>query len=166
MKKQYSAADGFTVSNLLTGALDHLSASRALFKDEHPEHLDSAGYLAQLGVELLLKALLLHRHAAFPETHSLADLWGRVAAEFPEAKMRKEDSMYRDIILSLDRFYELRYPNPNGSPAISRGDWQAIELLVEKLWQVLPLELRKMVDISECREKFGRTVLNTQNLKT
>jgi len=165
MAKQYSAEDGFTVCDLLTGAFDHLSASKALFKDEHPEHLDSAGYLAQLGVELLLKALLLHRNATFPETHSLEVLLGLVAAEFPGAKMRKGEGMYRDIILSLDRFYELRYPIPNGSHAISRGDWQAIELLIERLWPLIPLNFQKMVDISKRREKFGRVVSNAQNLE-
>lgn len=158
MTKQYKAEDGYRVADLLIGSADHLSAARALYEDDCPEHLDSAGYLAHLGVELLLKAFLLHRNSSFPETHGLADLCGMVAADTPAVKMRKSDSPYRDLVLSLDKCYELRYPNPKGNQGISRGDWKAVKLLVDRLREALPKELTEVFDHPERREKFGRTV--------
>ena len=157
---RYRYTDGYRSADLLQAATDHLSAAKTLFNDEHVEHLDSAGYLAHLGVELILKAMLLNKTKEFPETHSLQGLLGQVVTNFPAASLRGKDSPYRDILIALDRFYDLRYPSPTVSPGISRGDWDAIKLLVERLRGAMPLELREEFDLRGQVNKSGRVVVS------
>jgi hypothetical protein len=58
MGKAFSAKDGYAQIDLVQFSRDHLFAAETLFNLD-VRTLDSAGYLAQLGIELLLKALLL-----------------------------------------------------------------------------------------------------------
>ena len=160
MAKTYDYADGYRSAGLLQAAADHLSAAQTLFKDENVEHLDSAGYLAHLGVELMLKAMLLHTVREFPETHSLEGLYGDVVPHYPKAKLRGCESPYRGILIALDKFYALRYPSLPESPGVSRGDWSAIKLFVDRLREAMPTELRKEFDARGQAEKSGRIVLD------
>lgn len=59
MARKFTVEDGLVPVDLLHCGLDHLAASKALFKLS-PAGFDSAGYLAHIGVELLLKAWLLY----------------------------------------------------------------------------------------------------------
>jgi HEPN domain-containing protein len=73
----YTVADGVAVPDLLHFGFDHISAAQALLKS-NARHFDSAGYLAHLGFELLLKAWHLHEFTEFPNTHSLNNLWQKL----------------------------------------------------------------------------------------
>ena len=59
MAKRYTKEDGFSTQELLHYARGHLASAKVLF-ERSPDCYDSAGYLSHLGIELTLKALLLH----------------------------------------------------------------------------------------------------------
>lgn len=158
MRKEYRAEDGFQTLDLLHASRDHFISSEKLFKLGEIEYLDSAGYLAHLSVELLLKAFLLHKTGAFPETHSLKGLIGQVVVHFPAAKQKGVNYGYRSILISLDRFYELRYPNRGKSPGVSKGDFEAIEMLYEQLKGAMPEPLQEEFQSISKTEKYGREI--------
>jgi hypothetical protein len=64
MAKTFTAAGGYTQLDLVQFSRDHLFAAQKLFNLD-VRTLDSAGYLAQLGIELLLKVLPLTRKRGF-----------------------------------------------------------------------------------------------------
>src|SRR5436190_23698313 len=68
-KRVFLRSDGYTERDLLQSATDHLASARRLFEGG-PRCFDSAGYLSHLGIELILKAFLLHRDGEFPGEHS------------------------------------------------------------------------------------------------
>ncbi len=57
--KKFKRQDGFPELELFHAAADHLASARALF-ELHPRAYNSAGYLSRLGIELLMKALILN----------------------------------------------------------------------------------------------------------
>ena len=59
MRGEFTAADGCTTRDLVTYPRDHMASARVLFQKSF-DCYDSAGYLSHLGIELLLKAFLLH----------------------------------------------------------------------------------------------------------
>jgi len=91
-----------------------MRSSLVLF-DASPYCYDSAGYLAHLAVELLMKALLLELTGSFPREHSVRRLGKRLetlgATFHPNAGR---------ILELLDEFNELRYPRP--APEVEIGD--------------------------------------------
>ena len=158
MPKEYKAEDGFQTQDLLHASRDHFISSERLFKLGETEYLDSAVYLAHLSVELLLKSFLLHKTGSFPETHSLEGLIGQVASHYPAAKQKGVNVGYRNILIALDRFYELRYPNRGQSPGICKGDFEAIEMLYEQLKSAMPKTLKEEFNSISKTEKYGREV--------
>jgi HEPN domain-containing protein len=71
--KKFSRQDGFSELGLLHAAADYLGSAKLLF-DRSPRCFDSAGYLCHLGIELVLKAMLLNICNEFPNDHSLTKL--------------------------------------------------------------------------------------------
>jgi HEPN domain-containing protein len=108
MPRNFTAAAGYTQLDLLQFARDHLFAAEKLF-GLGVRTLDSAGYLAQLGIELLLKALLLGATGAFRDEQSILKLCCKVKHVVPSFKIPEP---YSDVLPLLDRYYELRYPAP------------------------------------------------------
>jgi len=72
--KKYKKIDGFTEKDLLQFGYGHIEAAIALFKDE-PVFLDSAGYLAHLGTEVVLKAMHFFAFGEFKNCHNLYTLY-------------------------------------------------------------------------------------------
>ncbi len=60
--------------DLLQYALDHIDAAELLIKTDL-RFLDSAGYLAHMGIELLLKSWILHISDSFKGIHELIELF-------------------------------------------------------------------------------------------
>ena len=73
-KRVFRLSDGFQPAELIRYGVDHLRAAERLFAGS-PLFDDSAGYLAHLGIELLLKSMLLHADGRFPEEHRLQQLY-------------------------------------------------------------------------------------------
>ena len=72
MAKNFTEKD-FTPADLLQAGIDHLSAAELLLKNDSI-FFDSAGYLAHIGIELLLKSFILYINREFEGIHSLKDL--------------------------------------------------------------------------------------------
>lgn len=141
--KWFSREDGYTERDLLQSGLDHLQSASALFQlAPHlgPWCLDSAGYLCQLGFELLFKAILLDAEGRFPGVHSLGDLASRVRSAGIELDF-SPDQM--DLLRVLSRFYELRYPNPKNAVSISTEHFDRIADLEDAVVSVLTDDLKR-----------------------
>jgi HEPN domain-containing protein len=159
MKKRekgfFYRADGYKEVDLLHSARDHLDAARWLFAS-HPNFLDSAGYLSHLGIELILKAFLLHRDGKFPKEHSLAEL-------LRDAPITLHP-MFDETITLLDGFEQLRYPIPKPKRAgmlgeIGDEDWRDIYMIRKQLLRWLPPKLREEYDAIKDNEKGGRVLM-------
>ncbi len=85
--KKFTKKDGYNEKELLQYAIDHLKSARVLF-EKHYDLYDSAGYLSHLGIEMILKAMLLNRKGEFPGVHKLKFLF---------------ESLNKDIYLSRDQ---------------------------------------------------------------
>src|SRR5206468_7238910 len=117
-RKVYTTAEGFLTRDLLHFAWGHLASAKALF-EKSPDCYDSAGYLSHIGVELLLKAVLLHRSGSFPNEHDLPTVL-RLVRESHDIVLSttQEDSLRR-----LYQFEAIRYPAPAQRVEIGSEDW-------------------------------------------
>lgn len=142
--KQCDRADGFSENALLHSAADHFHAAETLFK-HCPRCFDSAGYLAHLGLELLLKTCILHKTDRFPKEHDLWRLIKRLRGLGLKVELELTDEMTID---KLNSYFELRYPNPKEPKEIGDEDWPPIKRLVESLCHQIPeplqTEIRKL----------------------
>ena len=103
----FRAEDGYVPEDLLQFGLDHLEAALALGNGNW-RHFHSAGYLAHLALELLLKSWLLHETRTFPKTHSLQRLRRSIQKVDQSFEFTKPHNKLLDY---LDGLSELRYPN-------------------------------------------------------
>jgi HEPN domain-containing protein len=154
-RRTFKRVEGYTERDLIHSALDHLGSAKALFTID-PGCFDSAGYLSQLGLELLLKSLLLHRINEFPDSHSLQTLLKRAAAVGPDVTLDPTD---RDTIDLLERFSTLRYPNPNAPVTIGDHQWEDINRLVTNIIKQMPSELQGYADNLDPSSKGGRFLM-------
>ena len=154
MAKEFTSEQGYRPRDLLHASIDHLDAAQILF--EHgPRTLDSAGYLSHLGIELLLKALLLDRNDRFPSTHDLHDLLSKVEESGALLDLSAE---HLETVALLDQFSSLRYPLLGGSPPIGSEHWRPIHLLRREIILQSPALKAALSDINPT-EKFGRVLL-------
>lgn len=73
--KVFTNAD-YRAAELLQAGIDHLDAAAALSTGSH-RYLDSAGYICHMGIELMLKAWVLHSTGRFGRTHPLKPAFRR-----------------------------------------------------------------------------------------
>ena len=104
----FKREDGYSEKDLLHFAYDHLASAQVLF-ERSPSCYDSAGCLGHLGIELLLKALLLHRTDEFPAMHDLAQLRRLVQQTSPAFEFTEEGW---SVLSRVNKFFGLRYPAP------------------------------------------------------
>jgi HEPN domain-containing protein len=109
MTRIFTVKDGLKPADLVHCALDHLSAADFLFKSG-PHHFDSAGYLAHIGIEMLLKGWLLQTNKSFEGTHNLISLH-KALVEISATKELNDES--KEVLVKLDGYEQLRYPNLN-----------------------------------------------------
>jgi hypothetical protein len=172
-RRSFSGSDGYNPIDLLQASSDHLSSANVLFSIgdffnhlgfldvdlEAPRCLDSAGYLSHLGVELLLKALLLHFSGSFPDEHSLRKLLSALKQNEIPLVLTQEQL---ETLKELDRLYELRYPNPQNMPSIGSMAWPRIHSLWSAIGERLPAELIVAVQTLDRTKKFGRVLMKKQ----
>lgn len=147
----YRAEDGYAPEDLLQFSLDHLEAALVLGNGNW-RHFHSAGYLAHLCLELLLKSWILHERQKFPKTHSLQKLREDVIKLAPSFRLTKPQNKLLDY---LDGLYELRYPNRKKPTEIGQEDFVLVKELGNEIWQQLPDELVKKYENLPKNKKGG-----------
>ena len=155
-------AEGFSPVELVGAGRDHMRAAKRLFDSDDPFLFDSAGYLAHLSIELVLKALLLDLTGRFPAQHDLEKLSRLLAEELPGFGF--SDAGQR-ILVTLNAFGELRYPSPRDPVEIGSDDVELILELWSAMWEALPEELRPKREPQGVVTKGGR-VLMRKRIKT
>ena len=136
MHREFMKSDGLLPVDLVHSAMDHLTAAELLF-DAGPHLYDSAGYLSQLGIELLLKGWLLEVVGFFDGTHSLKDLYNTLCTEIAD-DLEEIDAA---ILGKLDNFADLRYPNRHSPVEIGDDDWEQISIEVGHICRAMPEEI-------------------------
>jgi HEPN domain-containing protein len=152
----FTRKDGFSETMLLHYAVDHLGSAKVLFKRD-TRCLDSAGYLCHLGIELVLKTILLNKCHRFPNDHSLSKLCELIERQNVNLNCERD---YKDTITMLDGFYDLRYPRPLDPVEIGDGDWDRIENLFEFLILKLPHEIQDKCDKIDHSKKGNRVLMH------
>jgi len=137
--KTFRLQDGYSEQELLHSAVDHLASAKILFNN-NARCFDSAGYLSQLGIELVLKAFLLNKTGQFPDKHSLIYLSDSIEEQGLNLNYT---TAHKEILTTLDEFYELRYPSASNSAEIGEDDWERIEALFEHLILLLPTSIQQ-----------------------
>lgn len=159
MKKVYKRSDGFNEEDLLHFGYGHIEAAYALFKDD-PLFLDSAGYLAHLGTELVLKACHLHLFDQFKESHNLINLFDELKSDGSSFDIGKNNL---DFLKELDKFYLLRYPRRKEGPIEVGTDMVAqFEDLLKSLWQVFPDKIIEVYNRIDTTKKAGRVLMGKE----
>jgi len=153
--RKYPQQDGLIPLELLRAGVDHLSASEALFKGS-PSHYDSAGYLAQLGVELLLKSWLLFVAGEFEGVHQLASLHAHLVSCRAADRLSAQDAETMGL---LDGYSELRYPNLDQPIEVGSEQQTRIEALIDTLWDQMPAVLCEALQTVNPLEKGGRVLM-------
>ena len=151
----FSTADGVTVADLLHFGLDNLSAAEALLKSS-ARHFDSAGYVAHLGIELLLKAWHLQGLNSFPGVHSIIYLWSELRKSLPIRQLSRRDL---ETLALLDDYAELRYPNLNYPIEIGSDDSPRIGALCTSLLKRMPRALHQAIEGLHWSRKGGRVLM-------
>ncbi len=151
VKKKFNTNDGFRSEDLVQSAVDHLASARLLF-ERNPRCYDSAGYLAHLGLELMLKSILLKQNEEFPSGHDLEVLYKRVVKLEANRLGKNEEETLKEV----NRFFNLRYTNPETPVEIGDDDWKRIEKLSYNFLGFFPADILSSLNKSDHYEKGGR----------
>jgi HEPN domain-containing protein len=109
-----------------------------------------------LGVELLLKACLLHLGGEFPAEHDLKRLFRRLRKE--GVRLSEQN---RQWLSHLNRCNELRYPDPGTGPDVDVNHWKRTEALYEELRRYVPEVIQDQIVSHEryrSNVKSGKTI--------
>lgn len=160
--KRYSRQQGYKEEDLLQSSLDHLRSAKVLF-DKNPLCYDSAGYLCHIGIELILKACVLHYQGSFPATHKLMDLYDEIPKTV-KIKMKQEQE---NNLNKLDDFYNLRYTSPTDPVSIGDEDWPSVESVFESIKKHFPDSLKDFINEYTKKsmpfDKGGRILMKKPN---
>jgi len=152
----FTSADGYTVEDLLHFGYGHFDAARALFQAD-AAFLDSAGYLAHLGVELVLKAWHLAWFGQFDNTHDLVELFDALKNKDGALDIGGENQRF---LSELDKFYLLRYPRQKDGPVeVGSDQLEHLDALLEALWKVMPKQLVEIYEKIDPTMKGGRILM-------
>lgn len=150
--KMFKATGGYDVASLLHYGFDNLAAAELLLRS-NARYFDSAGYLAQLGIELLLKAWHLHLYGQFENNHNLEELWRKLKETGPVPSMTQKEL---SLLKTIDSFYKLRYPNPSLPQEIGSDDLEGILRIEAKICTQMPKEMHRIIDKLNGVNKGGR----------
>lgn len=150
--RKFTKKDGYNEKDLLQYAIDHLRSARVLF-EKHYDLYDSAGYLSHLGIEMILKAMLLIRKGEFPGVHKLGFLFRRLNKDISLSKDQER------LLKKLDKFEGLRYPDPKKTVEIGCEDWDEIHSFAIFLFEKFPKELKDEFRKIDRTKKGGRILM-------
>ena len=132
-----------------------MTSAKILFKEGAP-CFDSAGYLCHIGIELILKAILINKTGEFDNEHSLVKLSNQVRKQNVELEYSKDQNR---TLEKVNSFYDLRYPKELSPVEIGSDDWDYIENLYEFLFYVLPDDIQEQVKKIDRGVKGGRITM-------
>ena len=157
MKKvrTFTNKDGIEAGDLLHCGADHLSAAEYLFSCS-PSYYDSAGYLAHMGIELLLKSWLMEAAGEFPGIHRLSDLWDALVHSHGAPALIESESQ---MLTKLDQFATLRYPNRNAPTEVGTEDWEEVKAFASKLRDLMPQSTKIPDSADNLVRKSGRVLM-------
>ncbi len=141
MARRFTHTDGIRPTDLLHCGLDHLGAAQTLF-DTGPHFYDSAGYLAHLGIEMLIKGWTLEVCGSFLGVHDLEDLYAELERQGQAAPL---DANLAPILEKLSGYEELRYPNLLAPTEVGSNDWPDVARLAGHICQSMPKALEKQL---------------------
>lgn len=153
--RTFTKDDGVGAGDLLHCGEDHLSAAEALFAGS-PSFYDSAGYLAHMGIELLLKSWLLEVAGKFPGVHRLSDLWAALMQSHGAPTLTESES---NLLTKLDQFETLRYPNSKAPTEVGSEDWAMIKAFAGKLKRLMPQSIEIPKSADSLVRKSGRVLM-------
>lgn len=153
--RKFTVDDGLAPIDLLRNAFDHFGAAAKLFASS-PSFFDSAGYLAHIAFELVLKAWLLQVAGQFVDSHSLRKLYDELVESHGAPALSPEQV---DVLTLLDKYTQLRYPNRNDPTEVGTEDLPAIEVLMQFIYERLPDKLLLELDRIDVFRKGGRALM-------
>ena len=155
MAKIFTDKD-FNSEDLLESGLDHLTSAEYLLGSKDPRMFDSAGYLAHVGIELMIKSWLLHENKKFEGIHPLEDLLNQLKASVLSFHFTETEKQTIDY---LSNFVELRYPNKNKPIEIGEEDIDQIYDLANSIWLQMPDDLIVKFEALPSTKKGGRVLM-------
>jgi HEPN domain-containing protein len=153
--RQFDKSQGYDSVDLLQYASGHFVSAQALFSTS-AFCFDSAGYLAHVAVELMLKATILHTTGGFPGEHSLQALLEASSATGHPFHL---PSSHEGTLYLLDNFQDCRYPRPSAPIQIGYSDCTPIVALWDQLTIQLPLSLKEAWQTADSFNKGGRVLM-------
>lgn len=150
--RRFDKSGGYTTKDLIHYGLDHLAASIELFSIS-PRLYDSAGYLAHLGIELYLKAMMFYDKGYFINEHKLDMIRNRGNLSKSYFDISSENT---EIYNRLDEFAEIRYPTRSNPQNIGEEDADKIRSLSEEIYDHFPQQLKDEFDAIDHNKKGGR----------
>ena len=157
--KYFKVSHGYSCEEMLHAAADHLFAADLLYQSG-VRCLDSAGYLAHLSVELILKAVLLDLEGQFPGTHDIEELYGRTVTLDSDFRL---DHPSESVLEALNKYQNLRYPQPRNMPGVAAGDREALSRLVDQIKARMPGTLVEMLTRPSEVFKSGRNIITRKD---
>ena len=154
-KRVFTRDDGYVPADLVRCGVDHLSAARHLFERD-PDAYDSAGYLSQLGIELILKGWLLEASGKFSDDHRLSRLYGELVRQ---KRAEPLDAEMVALLGKLDSFFNLRYPKPERPMEIGSEDADRVRVFASMLYHSMPKSLLDALGKLESNKKAGRILM-------
>jgi HEPN domain-containing protein len=157
-KKVFTTND-CSESDLIQYSVDHLKTAEKLYELSGRwtwQYLHSAAFLSHLGIELFLKACLLHYDKEFPAIHDLKRLY---------SMLKKNGISLSDVnkkwLNYLNGCNSLRYPNENTGTEVDVNQWSQTKELFEELRTKAPSEIQKVIVTHErysSNVKSGKTI--------
>jgi len=139
MRQRVITKEDYKALDLLQAGLDHLKAAEILLR-ESPEVFDSAGYLAHLGIELMIKSWMIISIGSFNAIHSLKQLIKDM--EKGNCKLSLTERELQTLAY-IEKFKDLRYPSliSRNPVEIGSADIDQINQLADTIWQQMPDQL-------------------------
>lgn len=157
MSTKFTKEAGFTIEDMLHFGFDHVDTGLALLRSENPSCYDSAGYVINLGFELILKAWHLYEFGFFKDTHPLNNLTDKLKSHKCGFKLSRGEE---ETLKMVDSFYQLRYPRREDGPIeIGSDEVESIELLLDAIWQQFPDSLEAAYKSLTPTSKGGRVLM-------
>lgn len=142
-RRTFLRSEGYSERELLLAGSHHVVAAAHLYESASFMDLDSAGYLSHLGLELVLKAIVLYVLGCFTDEHHLTRLVATIRAQGLDLALTEEEL---SLVNRLDHFFELRYPNPSAPVSIETDDGTQVLKLFLRICEGFPQPLRSIVD--------------------
>ena len=158
-KKKVFTRKDCTESDLIQYSVDHLKTAKKLYELSGRwtwEYLHSAAFLSHLGIELLLKACLLHFEHEFPAVHDLKQLFRQL-----RKKGINLSDQNKKWLNYLNNCNALRYPDPVKRTEVDINQWEKTKALFEELRTNVPEKIQKQIILNEryrSNVKSGKTI--------